>query len=499
MGDKKRRSRIKQTRTEFQKVFDRHPGMVLDFSWHDRLFEVLHISATLYKHDFQNVKSDFYDIADCVNSKYKFDTRKFHFNLTHTIRLIKKDKALLDKIYQTCFKEAFACILTIYSEITEFEIEPPSLDFEILFKGYDSILHGRSDTSILCKYLMIQYDQQGNIDHFNLFKLNTVKEILTPQNISSTMAMFPTSIGISDNLDLDFCHQVWMFNYFNSPIMPETDSSQQEEMRFKEVNMDELKEQFVTLYSEFCKINLLAAYEVNVAEMQMGFVARICNLSLDIIDLVKVHKGEIAELTIRSALETFITASWLLKRKDASLYQRYRDYSLGREKFMVDKALTKVKDEEIKNITKKYLDDTIKNAGVSDVNIALERGEIFNIRIDQMAEEVWEKDNEIYLLYKRLSEVAHGHWKIIVKYHLSESLNPMHNGLHWYNENPNRFSGLTPASFGLMISTDFLIKLIKDINNESLKVLEKDLVSFRKKVSETYIQYMNKYILNIEG
>ena len=90
---------------------------------------------------------------------------------------------------------------------------------------------------------------------------------------------------------------------------------------------------------------------------------------------------------------------------------------------------------------KQQIADEIKEAGVRDINVATERGDIFDLRIDQMAEEVWGKDNQYYFLYKRTSDVVHGQWRVIAKYHLAKSFNPMHNGLYWYNDNENHYCG----------------------------------------------------------
>jgi len=110
MSAKKKRSRIRQTRTEFQKVFDPYPGMIVPFSWSDRLPEVLHISIALNEFDYQTVKKDFAEIANYVNKNYDLE-RKFYFNLTHTVKLIKEDKKLLDVIFKTSFKKGFEQIL----------------------------------------------------------------------------------------------------------------------------------------------------------------------------------------------------------------------------------------------------------------------------------------------------------------------------------------------------------------------------------------------------
>jgi hypothetical protein len=498
MGKKKKRGRIKQTRTDFQKVFDRHPGMIQDFSWHDRLPELIHISAALSEYDYQTVKTDFYIISDYVNSKHK-SNRQFHFNLSHTIRLIKEDKTVLECIFKTCFRSAFEQILAFYSDMLGIEI-----DFEftpnpkILFHGYKQILNGRSNVAILCKYLMMQYEQQGKDDPFNLFGLTTADDILQLDSISSTMANFPPSVGLSENFDLEFCQEIWMYNYSFSPLMPRPDITDQESERFKEMNLGELTERVNALYSEFREINLLAVYSTTLAEIQMGFVSRICDLSLDVVDLVKTHKGEIAELTIRTVLETYIVGSWLIKRKDPELYKRFREYSTGRDKFFGDKLADKVGEGLIKEQAKKIVVDAIKEAGVNAISVATERGDIFELNISQMADEVWGAENMYYFIYKRSSEVTHGHWRVMAQYHLAKSANPMHNGLYWYNENSNRFSSLTPAFFGLLMSTDFIIEILNDIKAEQVSKLKENLIVLNKEIYATYMNFFKKYMLETD-
>ncbi|HIP33688.1 MAG TPA: hypothetical protein EYG89_02915 [Bacteroidia bacterium] len=495
MSAKKKNRRIRQTRTEFQKAFDPYPGMMQPFSWSDRLPEFLHISIALIENDFQTVKSDFYKISDFVNGEMELDKR-FHFNFSHTIRLVKENKSILDEIFKTCFKTAFTQLIPFYNYYFDFDISFKSKpNLRLLVIGYKQILDGRADTSILSKYLMVQYYHFGQPDLLNLFNLNSKEEILQPMNVSRIMALFPPSIGSSENLDLDFCQDIWMYNYTYSPFMEKPDDSKEEEFHYQEMNIDQLNNEFKELYTEFKKFNLLAVYPKTIAEINMGFIARICNLSLDTVELVKSHKGEIAELVFRTVLETFIVASWLLKRKDIELHQRFRDYSIGREKFFGKKIVDATENEKIKKEGKKMITNAIKNAGVRDIEVATERGNIFELRIDQMAEEVWGKDNQYYFLYKRSSGVTHGQWRVISKYHLAKSHNPMNNGLYKYNENNNKFAGLIPIFTTLPLAVNFLLRVLSDIQSKETKELIEKLVILENKIWEQYMIYFKKYIL----
>ena len=500
MTSKKKKGRVRQTRTSWQKTFDPHPGMLQPFSWSSRIPEVLHISIALLENDYQIVKSAFHLISDFVNSKHQ-SQRKFHFNLSHTIRLIKEDRSVLEAINKTCFENAFEQILLFYNRYLNIEVDELAVpNVRLLLLGYKQILDGRSDTSILSKYLIMQYDYKGKQDPFKMYAFNDKEEILRLENVSMVMATFAPSIGLSGNLDLDFCEDIWMFNYSLAPFMPPKDDTVSEEEHFEEMGIQELANEFKELYSQFRDINLLLIYPKPIAEINMGFVSRICNLGLEVIEFVRIHKGEIAELVFRTVLENFIVASWLLKRKDPKLHQRFREFSTGRERFFDEKLADQTDDPSMKEEAHDIVDKAIKEAGVREFNVATERGDIFELNIGQMATEVWGEENINYFLYKRMSEVTHGQWRVIAKYHLAKSLNPMQNGLYSYNENQNRFAGLVPAFISLGTSIDMLRTIMADIEEEEeLNLLKDKLNSLHTTLWERYLAYYHKYIQKSTG
>ncbi|CAN5429217.1 hypothetical protein BH09BAC1_BH09BAC1_07470 [soil metagenome] len=492
---KKKNTRIRQTRTDWQKTFDPHPGIIQPFSWHDRLPELLHISMCLVNYDFKQVKEDFVKISDYINLTHNPSPR-FHFNLSHTVRLIKEDLNILRFINETCFKSVFEILLIVYEEIFEIGVATSaSLDLSVLFKGYENILNGRSSNAILCKYIMVQYTQMNSRDVLGLLSWDTKEDILKQKNISTIMAIFPPSVGLSENIDLDFCEDIWFNNYMYSPPIFQPDHTAMENEQFKEMNIDELASEFRIIYEKFKTLNLIAVYNPFIAEINMGFVARICNLGFDIVDLTRNHKGEIADLVLRSVIENFIVGSWLLTKADINLHKRFRDFHTGKQRFMGEKLIEKSSSEKIKVAAKQMIVDAIDDAGVRDVDVATERGDAFDINIGQMSDEVWGKDNMYYLLYKRLSEVTHGGWGTMAKHHLSQSLNPMHRGLFFYNENPNHFSGMPPAFVSIGISSRFLLTVLDNINLEEIKEFREQVNVFYKKQHEQYKTYFNKYVL----
>tara|TARA_R110002049_G_scaffold2511_6_gene18403 strand:+ start:5031 stop:6509 length:1479 start_codon:yes stop_codon:yes gene_type:complete len=486
---KKKRTRIRQTPTDFQKVFAKHPDMVQSFSWIDRIPEFVHIAGALIENDFKTVKEDFYKISNYVNDKIS-STTPFHFNLTHTLKLIYEIDELRGLINNSCFKNIFEQIILYYSEILEpISCEAAEPNHSLLFQAYYNILKGRSDSSIIGKYLMIEYSNKG-------LNFESEKEILEPQNVKSIMAHFPPSVGLSENIDLAKCEEIWMHNYMKGPIVYPPDNIEFEESIYSEIGMESIMDEFKKLYTSFKDINLLAIYSASVAETFMGFIGRICDLSIDIEYLVKNHKCEIAELTIRTVLESFIVFSWLNKRSDPKLIERFKDFSVGKEKLFSEKLVKKVDDKTPidKETAEKIASDAIEKSGLNPIEVATERGDAFDLNIAQMADEVWGSENIYYMQYKRLSDSTHGSWRIIEKYHLTKSLNPIQNGLLWYSDNDKKATGLTPVFFGVMVSLKSMILISQNIDHESIKKLTEDLESFESRVSKIYLNYYKSKI-----
>lgn len=493
MAQKKPKGRVRQTKTDWQKVFDNHPEYVQTVPWHPRLPEVIHIAIALIDHNYRKVSGDFKKIADYVNEKHK-PPRRFHFNLTHTITLMKTDPSIKDEINKTCFKKAFDLIFDVYVD----ESQNEEVDLNYLLKAYGRLLDGRSDTSILCKYMMMQYDSIGKRDTLKMFNFFTQKEILTEFNVSRVYSTFPITIAQSPNLNLDFTDEIWQFNYTETPFITPRDKSQMSEEHFAEMEIDRFADEVRDLLSDFKRIELVQIFPKVIAEVIAGFVARLANLSLDVVELIKLHKGEIAELVCRSLLETFIVACWLDFKQDAALIQRFRNYSLGKDRFFADKFSELAKGTKMENQAREMKAKVFKKMGPSHITTPSERGDAFDLRIDQMAEEVWGKDNPYYFIYKRLSGVIHGHWDVISKYHLHESRNPMQAGLYHYNNYPKKYSDLVPAFICLGYATRYIVvtltTILSSVDDTEIKEMRVKAADLDKKLYDQYMRYYGKYI-----
>ena len=300
-----------------------------------------------------------------------------------------------------------------------------------LFIGYKNILDGRSPKAILLKLLVIK--SGVDISFLPLGKIVVRDEAdLNGFIVSNVMALFVAIAAENSAIDLRFCSNIWLFNFIMSPVFYIPSGVEEQKNIFNQYKVGEFKGRFNEIYKEFRDINLLLTYVRPIAEVNMGLIARICDLTIDIVELIESHKSEIADLTFRALLESFILGSWLVLKREPENYARFIDFSTGKDKFMSDKLAEMATDkipETIIDKIKGFGADAIKESGSNATEVAAERGDAFNTNTAAMADEVWGKDNMQYMFYKRMSETTHGSWRVIKKYHLAKSFNPLHNGL----------------------------------------------------------------------
>ena len=494
----KKKGRVKQDLTEWQKAKEKFPHGVQSISWIDNLPELLHISIATIESDYEKVRNDYITLYNQIKDKYALDG-DFVFNLTHAIRLIKEHPEILELISKTCFKNAFHIILFMYKPLLNINIDwgrPPHA--HLFLNGYKKILDGRSSNTIICKHIMIQSQHLRKEPLLEWIYLKTPKEILNPMVVSNIMAMFPIILGTNPNIDTNLCRAMWEYNYAVIPFKTKPDRLMETKAEFEETKVNEHLRLFKSLYKSFKKINYLLYDHEYVAEVKMGFIARVSDLGIDVVGLLKKHKGEIAELVIRTQLESLIVGAWLLKRNDIEQYTRFREFSAGKQKYFSDWFKKRATSPEMEEQADKIASSALKDAGLNSRDVAIERGEAFDLNIAQMAEEVFGKDNIYYVLYKRGSEVIHGHWRVMAKYHLSKSIMPTHNNLRKYNENPNKYAGVVPAFSALIISTDFIMMNLTHLDKKRHEALYTKAYNLKKVLLKTFKEYYKNNIMNGE-
>ncbi|MBE9467494.1 MAG: hypothetical protein IMY72_04115 [Bacteroidetes bacterium] len=484
-----RRGRIRQNLTDWQKVLKKIPNMNV-LPWHLAIPEFLHIAIALIDYPFEKVTNDFLLFCKTIEEEQKND---FYGNLSASYELIKNDKLQIEKINDNVIYLSLIKLLEFYNDL--FQVKGLDTSEELLEKileCYYKLLGRKSDFSIQCKFIFINNIYDGNVEPFLHRKISKLDEVLEPINKSIITSAWVIMADSKEIINHELSQLIWLFNYHYLPV-EQLDDTLNQEKDFKKFNIGELRAEFQVISTELKSINLLLVWDRYVAEIIMGFINRTIYLTLETVELVELHKGEIAEAVLRLLYECRLKFLWLVEKNDNELLQRFREYSSGREKLFLDKYSEKADPKNIKKL-KSFVDKTLEDEGLENHEVAIERGDVFEKGIDKLASDLGDNERYLYdVIYKRTSDIIHGNWRILTKYHLVRSGNPMHNKLLDYNEIDNKFCGMLPALTSLMLGSQAILKILRVINKSSDEHsdLLKRTEEFYEKVSE---ELMYKYI-----
>jgi len=488
----KKRSRIRQTKTEWQKAFETY-GNIKYQPWNLCLPELLHISIALIDNDFEKVKYEFIELCKII--KRKSNKEEFHGNLSAIIDFIKEQPAELEELNTNIFYFSITQIIAFYNDFFkinlqyEFECKP-----KYIFSGFDNLIEQKSDFTITCKFIIINGYYDNDTSKLNR-KIITYDDVIAVDNRSVINATW-LGISVSKNIvNHEFTELIWFFNYILIPVM-QIDDTENEEKRFTQFEINDLKAEYLKYSEEFKEIPLFTVLDRPFAEIIMGFVNRSIYLTAQVIELVELHKGEIAEAVLRMLYESRLKFLWLLNKKDIILFKRFREYSSGREKLFHEKLISQSDSKDISKY-KEEMDQKLRQEGFSDFEIATERGDEFEIGVDKMASELGESERLLYdSVYKRTSDIIHGNWRVIEKYHLTRSENPLHDSLLFYNQTTNKFSGLYPTYTALMFGSEIIYKFMETIDDifEDENELYLKIRDYNEKIKRIYV---NDYLPSI--
>ncbi|RYZ21006.1 MAG: hypothetical protein EOO10_22745 [Chitinophagaceae bacterium] len=133
----------------------------------------------------------------------------------------------------------------------------------------------------------------------------------------------------------------------------------------------------------------------------------------------------------------------------------------------------------------------MRQEGVEDYKLGVEKEDAFEKSIKDMADDIGGNEPMFYFtVYKRTSDIIHGNWRIIERYHLERSINPAHDGLLRYSSKKEKFAGLLPSYLALMLSVDLLIKFfeIHSQFQEQNKRLYSSLIRMYRTLSSAYLK-----------
>jgi hypothetical protein len=496
------KGRIKKVISEWEAFWeDKQDYLATPVSWHDAIPELIHIAISLQKNEPEDILISLIEIKRELKKKKKID---WVGNLSTLVELIKQDATTIDIIKKTVFSETIDNLIVSYDKIFDVEVSNrKTLAYKTVFRAYYDINERHKATSLLCKFIITKFLSFENPDPFGLLNRNSREDILEEDNLASITAMW---IPISTEykiINSEFSKVIWNYNLKVFPFILYPDESEIETKKIETMKIIQLKNEFDFNLSEFKKIDLLKYIHRYVGEVFMGFIGRLHYLTIKIIEQEERHEGEIAEGTLRLLYENRVKFLWLNKQQDFKSMQTYREYKVGREKEFLDYIKERVKanpdlnlkTESIEHIIKQYM----QSEGVDDYKLGNEKGDAFEKTVKDMADDLGDDEAiQYFAIYKRTSDIVHGNWRIVEKYHLVRSLNPAQDNLLRYKSSKNSFAGFLPSYLAMLISTDALIKFIElyePILNDNKK-LYNTLKKFHSKLNKMYLE---EFGLNVKS
>jgi hypothetical protein len=171
-------------------------------------------------------------------------------------------------------------------------------------------------------------------------------------------------------------------------------------------------------------------YEPTSDEVKLGLASRLYRLLRRFAADPDLWTNEMGPHILRSIIDARIIVAWLLKQNDRELFQKFKDYGLGKRKLFklqLEKLMDReqlVTDESDQALHRRL--EAEVNQDVMEEFITIDVGGSFSGKnIRQMAQET--DLAELYSLnYQPLSTEAHGEWGSLIALDLRHCGNPLH-------------------------------------------------------------------------
>jgi hypothetical protein len=197
-----------------------------------------------------------------------------------------------------------------------------------------------------------------------------------------------------------------------------------------------------------------------IGEVILGLMGRIWRMMHHVIDLSRAGSGEMAEIALRCQFDSYVTLRWLLLKNDVTLFKRFREYSAGKNKMLLEyvrRMSPEARPEQaaLKRSMEQTLIEEIGEIGVWEQLVAEERGTWADATARSMAQDIGQED--LYMaLFSRASDIVHGSWRGLTRYHMSQCRNPLHR-YHWIPYlGPTHDAGHTAIVGGIMLAAEAL-------------------------------------------
>lgn len=163
-------------------------------------------------------------------------------------------------------------------------------------------------------------------------------------------------------------------------------------------------------------------------EIRFGLASRQFRLLYELIDDPNLWSATGAAHLLRAVVETRIVSAWLLQKNDVALYERFREYGLGKHKLYklhVEDYIEQHGDSSDLDELREWLDREVNSEILEEFQKIDLGGNFAGVSVRDMADQAELKP--LYTLnYQPLSAEAHGEWSSLRASDLDVCVNPLH-------------------------------------------------------------------------
>lgn len=326
-------------------------------------------------------------------------------------------------------------------------------------------LHGQSGRATRAKLVQLMlWDPDCKRFHIDFHKLGKLvkgrdDDVLKEWGCADVRATWGGTQGCKDERVTPWVKRFWGFG-LDIPCFSRTERKGRDRIR--------LSSQLKTLIRKIDRFwkSIVASgpkhERLFQGDVVMGLTCRVWRFMHHIVETSAAGNGEMAEVAARCQWDSVITLEWLMKRDDPELFLRYRTYSAGKAKATLER-LQGDKDkygeqELLERLKRTFQKEIQEDVGIWEKLVNEERGGWTKEGTYQMADDL-SMLTEYETFFRRLSDIVHGTWRSLKRYHLQKCLNPLH-GDHYVGwTGATHDAGVTIVHFGI----DMAVRVIKGV------------------------------------
>ncbi len=442
------------------------------YEWKTKLPEMLLIAGLLEKQNVIEVVSVFDRLKNLVTEKTKnANELGFVGGVSEVAKLVKKVRETKRDEIQAILRQIFCganlSLLKVY-EIPEKKIisdllgnlgEATQVDYINVMRATGAALHGDFGRATRAKLVQLMlWDPDGSKFHTDIYKLGGLLEkksddILKEAACSNIRATWACTQGSEDEDITPWVKTFWQFGLDKTPCLCKNPKKGRDKIRLSS-ELKSIIRKIDRLWKTIVALNPKHNH-LFVSDVAMGLTCRIWRFMHHIVEASGTGNGEIAEMAARCQWDSVITFEWLIERNDPRLFLQYRNYSAGKSKATLERLRKETETyggKELKERVEPTLIEEIEEGiGIWEQLVNEERGGWAKEGTYEMAKDL-SMLHEYEIYFRRLSDIVHGTWRSLERYHMRQCQNPLHAGHYVPWTGATHDAGVSIVHFGIKMA-----------------------------------------------